>query len=178
MFSICPNDSAALPERPGKIDSSRRFSFHVEVYKARPDVGGLIYGHPKMSAVFASAERNTLTLFGKKVPIMEWPGFGSGEEKGKKVAEKMGKANAVVWDNGNVVVGKTIEKACVSAFAVEWEAERQMFLAMLGVKEPKPALGFPALEDITAFVTKVGLEWFEAMDPGVGKKIDGHLFWR
>ncbi len=48
---------------------------------------------------------------------------------------------------------------------------------MLGVKEPKPALGFPALEDITAFVTKVGWEWFEAMDPGPCKQVDGRLWW-
>ena len=159
------------------IDVPEERFFHLEVYKARPDIGGLVYGHPNMSCAFASAGRDTLTLWGEKVPIMDWPGFGSGAEKGRLVAEKMGKANAVVWESGNVVVGKTIEEACVNAFALEWEAQRQWFLTVLGVKSPKPAMFFPAVDDKAFFATRVGFEWFEAMDPGVGKKVDGGLFW-
>jgi ribulose-5-phosphate 4-epimerase/fuculose-1-phosphate aldolase len=159
------------------IDVPEERFFHLEVYKARPDIGALIYGHPNMSCAFASAGRDTLTLWGEKVPIMEWPGFGSGAEKGRLVAEKMGKANAVVWDSGNVVVGKSIEEACINAFALEWEAQRQWFLAAMGVKTPKPAAFFPAVDDKAYFASKVGFEWFEAMDPGPGKKVDGQLFW-
>jgi len=159
------------------IDIPEERFFHIEVYKARPDIGGLIYGHPSMSCAFAAAERDTLTLWGEKVPIMEQPGWGSAPEKGQKVAGKMGKANAVVWDSGNVVVGKSIEEACMNAFALEWEAERQLFLTILGVKSPKPTLGVAGMEDIAAMAAQQTFEWFEAMDPGVGKKVDGRLFW-
>lgn len=159
------------------IDVPEERFFHLEVYRARPDIGGLVYGHPNMSAVFASAGRDTLTLWGEKVPLMEWPGFGSGAEKGQLVAEKMGKANAVVWESGNVVVGKTIEEACINAFALEWEAQRQIFLAILGVKDPKPANFFPTVDDKPYFASKVGFEWFEGMDPGPRKEVDGRLFW-
>ena len=159
------------------IDVPEERFFHLEVYKARPDIGGLIYGHPNMSPVFASAKRDTLTLFGDKVPIMDWPGFGSAAEKGQMVADKMGKANAVVWESGNVVVGKTIEEACVNAFALEWEAQRQIFLSILGVKDPKPAQLFPAVDDRAYFVTKVGWDWFEAMDTGPKRETDGRLWW-
>jgi ribulose-5-phosphate 4-epimerase/fuculose-1-phosphate aldolase len=161
-------DSVDIPEE--------RF-FHVEVYKARPDIGGLIYGHPNMSCAFAAAGRDTLTVYGEKVPIMEKPGFGSAAEKGQKVAENLGNAKAVVWDSGNVVVGKTIEEACTNAFMLEWEAQRQLFLTILGVKSPKPATYLAPFEDIANYATKAGFGWFEAMDPGVGKKVDGELFW-
>lgn len=159
------------------IDVPEERFFHLEVYKARPDIGGLIYGHPNMSCAFAAAKRDTLTLWGEKVPIMEWPGFGSGAEKGQMVAEKMGKSNAVVWESGNVVVGKSIDEACVNAFALEWEAQRQLFLNILGVKTPNPVQFFPAVDDKAYFAAKVGFEWFEAMDPGPRKEVDGRLFW-
>jgi len=159
------------------IDVPEERFFHIEVYKARPDMGALIYGHPNMSCAFAAAGRDTLTIWGEKVPIMEYPGFASAAEKAQKVAKAMGKANAVVWESGNVVVGKTIEEACVSAFALEWEAQRQLFLTLLGVKSPQPARLFPPVEDIPSFATKMSFEWFEAMDPGAGKQVDGRLFW-
>jgi len=157
------------------IDLPEERFFHLSVYEARPDIGGLIYGHPNMSSVFASAKRDTLYLFGKKIPIMEYPGFGSATEKGKMVAEAMGDAQAVVWPSGNVVVGRTLEEACVNAFALEWEATRQMFLAILGVKSPEPINYFPAVEDTARFATTVGYDWFKAMDPGAERKVDGRL---
>ncbi|MDP2932144.1 MAG: class II aldolase/adducin family protein, partial [Chloroflexota bacterium] len=169
--------NTGIPLDCESIDVPEERFFHLSVYQARPDIGGLIYGHPNMSCAFAAAGRDTLYLWGEKVPIMKWPGFGSAADKGKMVADKMGKANAVVWDNGNVVVGKTIEEACVNAFALEWEAQRQLFLHLLGVKNPEPSLYFPNVDDRSAFATKLGFEWFEAMDPGPGKKIDGKLFW-
>ena len=89
----------------------------------------------------------------------------------------MGQADAVVWDSGNVVVGKTIEEMCVNAFALEWEAQRQLFLTILGVKDPKPVNFLPDVEDKADFAARVGFEWFEAMDSGAGKKVDGSLFW-
>ena len=159
------------------IDVPEERFFHLGVYEARPDIGGLIYGHPNMSCTFAAAKRDSLTLFGKKVPLMDWPGFGSAAEKGKMVAEAMGDANAVVWPSGNVVVGKTIEEACVNAFTLEWEATRQWFLITMGVQKPEPNKMFPAVDDISRFATTVGVEWFQGMDPGPSKQVDGRLFW-
>ncbi len=170
-------DMNANPIDCESIDLPEERFFHVEVYKARPDIGGLIYGHPNMSCAFAAAGRDTLTLYGEKVPIMEYPGFGSAVERGQKVAEKMGEARAVVWGSGNVVVGKSIEEACVNAFLLEWEAQRQLFLTILGVKSPQPVQYLAPFDDIAGYAAKAGFDWFKAMDPGVGKKVDGRLFW-
>ena len=159
------------------IDLPEERFFHLSVYESRPDIGGLVYGHPNMSCAFAAAKRDTLTLFGKKVPLMEWPGFGSAAEKGKAVADAMGEANAVVWPSGNVVVGRSLREACVNAFALEWEATRQWFLITMGVQKPEPSKMFPAVEDIARFATTVGFDWFEAMDPGPERKVDGRLFY-
>ena len=159
------------------LDIPEERFFHVEVYKARPDIGGLVYGHPNMSCAFAAAGRDTLTIYGEKVPIMDPPGFGSAAEKGQKVAAKLGDAKAVVWESGNVVVGKTIEEACVNAFQLEWEAQRQLFLTILGVKQPRSARYLAPFEDVADYATKMGFQWLKAMDPGVSKKVDGRLFW-
>ena len=161
------------------IDLNEEILLHIEVYKARPDVGGFIFGHPKMSCAFAEAGRDTLTLWGEKVPIIEGAEImeqRSIAERGRKVAEKMSKANALVWNYGAIVLGKSIEEACVNAFALEWEAERQLFLTILGVKSPKPVSFMPPVEDQAAFRSKLGFQWFEAMDPFVNK-VDGRLFW-
>ncbi len=159
------------------IDVPEERFFHLGVYEARADIGGLVYGHPNMSCAFAAAGRETLNIWGEKVPIMEWPGFASAAEKAQKVAKVMGEGRAVVWESGNVVVGRNIEEACVAAFMLEWEAQRQLFLTLLGVQSP-PLRPFPPVDDLPAFATKMSFEWFQAMDPGPGKQVDGQLLWR
>ncbi len=159
------------------IDVPEERFFHVELFKARPDVGGLIYGHPNMSCAFAAAGRDTLSVFGQKVPIMPPPGFGSASEKAQKVANALGNALAVVWSGGNVVVGKSIEEACVTAFALEQEAERQLFVSLLGGK-PNPEVHGPPVEDLVGWMTKLGFPYFEAMDRGPRRETTGHLLWR
>ncbi|MFH1003156.1 MAG: class II aldolase/adducin family protein [Chloroflexota bacterium] len=158
------------------IDVPEERFFHVELYKARPDIGGLIYGHPNMSCAFAAAGRDTLSVFGEKVPIMPAPGFGSGSEKGQKVARALGQAKAVVWSGGNVVVGKSIEEACVTAFVLEREAERQLFVTILGGK-PDPEVHGPPIEDLAGWMTKLGFAYFEAMDRGPRRETMGRLLW-
>ena len=45
------------------IDVPEERFFHIEIYKARPDIGALIYGHPNMSCAFAAAGRDTLNIW-------------------------------------------------------------------------------------------------------------------
>lgn len=161
------------------IDVPEERFFYVEIFRARPDIGGVIYGHPNMSCAFAAAGRDTLGIFGDKVPLIPFPGFASVSETGEKVAKALGKGRAVVWSRGNVVVGKNIEEACVTAFALEREAERQLFVILLGGKpEPEPATAPPGIEDLASWMTKLGFSYFEAMDRGPRRETTGRLFWR
>lgn len=159
------------------IDVPEERFFHIELYKARPDMGGLIYGHPNMSCAFAAAGRDSLSVFGEKVPIIPPPGFGSTSEKGQTVAKALGKGRAVVWSGGNVVVGRSIEEACVTAFSLETEAERQFFIILLGGKPEPPAFD-PRWGDLADNVTKQAFHYFKAMDRGPRRETLGQLFWR
>ena len=180
------------------IDIAEERCFHTEVYKARPDVGGVIYGHPRLSNAFADAGRDTLTVFGSKAPLIPSPGWGSAVEVGQAVAKGLGKNNrAVFWPSttfigpagsptaapgGTVVVGKTIEEACVTAFLLEREAEMQLFMTVLGAKPPKPVSGEKAFtpEQLAKQIevqTALQFPYFAAMDRGPCRETRGLLFW-
>lgn len=184
LQEVTANDIRVVDMNTGKpldcdyIDLPEDRLLHIEIFKARPDIGALIYSHPTMSCAFAAAGRDTLTLLGEKVPIMQWPEIAEQHGlpvKAQKIIDNMGKANALIWDTGSIVVGRSIEEACVNAFCLEWEAQRQLFLTVLGVTSPKPAIWIP-WDDKSDFVTKIGFPWFKAMDPLVNK-VDGRLFW-
>ena len=179
------------------IDIAEERCYHTEVYKARPDAGGVIYGHPRMSNAFADIGRDTLTVFGSKAPLIPPPGWGSAAEVGQAAARGLGKYyRACFWPSttftgpagtttaapgGNVVVGKTIEEACVTAFELEREAEMQLIMAVLGGKARPPldekALPHEALANQIEVQTALRFPYFAAMDRGPRRETYGHLWW-
>jgi len=158
------------------IDIPEERHYYTEIFRARPDIGAAIHGHPRMSCAFAAAGKDVLSVFGTRVPIIPDPGFGDAVEKGGKAAEALGGGRAVVWPDANLVVGRTIEEACVTAFALEWEAERLYFVIQLGGK-PEPIEELYPTKDMAQFITKQGFPYFEAMDRGPRREVFRKLFW-
>lgn len=178
---ICTMDLDGNPLDCDSIDIPEERYFHIEVYKARPDVGAVIYGHPRLSSAFADAGRDTLSVYGSKVNIIPYPGFGHLSDRGKAIAEGLGKNRAVVWSGGNVVVGKDIEEACVTAFALEREAERQLFVILLGgTPQRRSDEDIPPTPEVLRrreMVMSLSFQYYEAMDKGPRREVQGRLFW-
>lgn len=181
-------DSVEIPEER---------HFYTEIYKARSDVGAIIYGHPRLSNAFADAGRDTLSVFGIKVPLIPAPGFGNAAAKGQTVAAALGAYyRAVFWPSsvhvgasgietvaagGMVAVGRTIEEACVTAFNMEREAEMQLFVTLLG-GQPRSTGGGKSLspEEVEKHIetmTFLQFPYFTAMDKGPRRETRGLLFW-
>lgn len=127
----------------GRIEAVDERYAHTEVYKVRPDVHAVIHAHPPMATAFGIAGVNILPvgnrggIFAPHVPILGFDKQIDTPERGRMVAEAIGKGCAVVLKNhGVVVTSDTIENVCITIFALEETAELHWRAAQLGKVEP------------------------------------------
>jgi ribulose-5-phosphate 4-epimerase/fuculose-1-phosphate aldolase len=127
----------------GRIEAVDERYAHTEVYKTRPDVHAVIHAHPPIATAFGIAGVNILPvgnrggIFAPHVPILGFDKQIDTPERGRMVAEAIGKGCAVVLKNhGVVVTSDTIENVCITIFALEETAELHWRAAQLGKVEP------------------------------------------
>jgi L-fuculose-phosphate aldolase len=117
---------------------------HTEVYKARPDVGAVVHGHPPFVTAFAStgATLEMLThdsvLFSDGLGVFEeTPEMITEAAEGKAVAQALGDRRAVILRNhGVLVVGKTVPWAVLTALTLERAVRLQSIARTLGTLRP------------------------------------------
>jgi L-ribulose-5-phosphate 4-epimerase len=133
---------------------------HVEVYKSREDVMAVVHTHQTYATLMGTLglklellDHNTLAFAGG-VPVYDEsidptyfsPSFRTlirEERQGQILARKMGGANAIILKaHGPVVVGRSVEEACMATVALENAAKAQIIAAMVrGQGEPIEGLG-------------------------------------
>lgn len=133
---------------------------HVEVYKSREDVMAVVHTHQTYATLMGTLglklellDHNTLAFAGG-VPVYDEsidptyfsPRFRTlirEERQGQILARKMGGANAIILKaHGPVIVGKSVEEACMATVALENAAKAQIIAAMVrGQGEPIESLG-------------------------------------
>jgi L-fuculose-phosphate aldolase len=119
---------------------------HAEVYRARPDVGAVVHGHPPYATALAASEATLeiLThdgvLFASGLGICEeTPELITGSELGEAVARALGPHQAVLMRNhGVLVVGKDVAWAVLAAVTLERAVRLQTIAASLGPVAPIP----------------------------------------
>jgi L-fuculose-phosphate aldolase len=117
---------------------------HSEVYKARPDVGAVVHGHPPFVTAFAAtgAALELLThdsvLFSEGLAVFEeTPEMITEVAEGQAVAEALGDKRAVVLRNhGVLVVGKNVPWAVLTALTLERAVRLQSIARTLGSLRP------------------------------------------
>ena len=126
-----PLPSGALPE----------VRIHREIYRLRPDVGGIVRVQPAAVLTLSTLRRTPRALhglgsyFAPKPPL--WPSVAlvRDDEAAIGVAEMLGGARAIVLaGNGCVCVGDTVRHAAAHAFFLEDAARIE--LALLATPEP------------------------------------------
>ena len=118
-------------------------NLHLSIYRARPDVGGVIHAHPLYSSVFGVLEEDIpavteefAQLIGKKVCCSRYALPGTDELAGA-VVDALGAGAAVILPNhGTVCVGKDIE----SAFAIAEVLEKACHIYHLARSLGKPRI--------------------------------------
>jgi L-fuculose-phosphate aldolase len=133
---------------------------HVEMYKSREDVMAVVHTHQTYATLMGTLglklellDHNTLA-FADGVPVYDEsidptyfsPKFRTlirEERQGQILARKIGGANAIILKaHGPVVVGRSVEEACMATVALENAAKAQIIAAMVrGQREPIESLG-------------------------------------
>lgn len=138
--------------REGAIDATNReiVTMHTAVYRARPEVGGVIHTHSPHLLAFALANRalpdryEALLRFGQadEVPVVPWAPRGSARsvEGIVEVIEERSATSAVLLGNHGVLVfGETVGAAVALLVVMEEAAEAELRSVGLG-----GAVDFPA----------------------------------
>jgi ribulose-5-phosphate 4-epimerase/fuculose-1-phosphate aldolase len=116
---------------------------HTEIYKARPDVMGIVHTHQSMSTVFGIVSRPILPilhveapLVARGIPIYPSPELVSTPQQGAALANALGDyALAHLQGHGIVTVSPTVEEATLAAIHMERLARANYMAAQLG--EPR-----------------------------------------
>ncbi len=120
----------------GDLGASTDTASHVEVYRHRPDIMGMVHTHSNYATAFAAVGKPIpacLTAiadeFGMTIPCSAYAKIG-GRAIGQEILRCTGGSNAIlVRQHGVFTIGRTVEKAVKAAVMVE-DAARTVWLAM------------------------------------------------
>lgn len=144
MGQVTP-ESLAVIDLDGKLvegahhPPGERF-IHTEIYRARPDVGGVVHTHQTLSTLFGVVQREILPLLHVEAPLVARgiPTYPSPElienaARGAAVAKALGDYPVChLQGHGIVTVAATVEEATIAAIHLERLARANYIAAQLG----------------------------------------------
>jgi len=127
----------------GNLKPSLDAIFHLAVYKARPDVGGIVHTHSPYATSFACSGKPVLPLImsmvitvGGSADIAPFA-FPGTQELGENVVKGLGKKNATLMEqHGVLAVGKNLSRALSVASTLENIAQIQHLCELRGELNP------------------------------------------
>jgi ribulose-5-phosphate 4-epimerase/fuculose-1-phosphate aldolase len=136
-------DGAPLKNRAG-LKTPNEACIHGELYKSRPEVGGVVHAHPPSIVLTSMAGIPLRPIFGgydpqgmriavRGVPMYESSLTLHSVEQVHEMLAVMGNSDiCVLRGHGVVVVGKTIEEATIRAIKLDHLAQMNLQAAALG----------------------------------------------
>jgi L-ribulose-5-phosphate 4-epimerase len=129
----------------GKYRAPGETKLHTEVFKARPDVMGLVHTHQHLATSFGAAGKPILPMLGvMSAPCAEpLPTYHSSRkvvtaEQGADVAKALGNAvGCHLKNHGILMTGRSVEEAVIYAIWLEMQAKMTLLGAMLGNLNPQ-----------------------------------------
>lgn len=151
MFpELTPQDMVVVDEDCNVVEGERGASSdtasHAYVYRARPDVFGMVHTHSNYATAFAAVNKPIpacLTAiadeFGCEIPCAPYARIG-GQQIGKTIVDYIGNAAAILMrQHGVFTIGSSVQKALKAAVMVE-DIAKTVWLAMqIGEVEALPA---------------------------------------
>ncbi|MGZ8157020.1 MAG: class II aldolase/adducin family protein [Burkholderiales bacterium] len=124
----------------GQGEAPGEYPIHLEILRARPDVGSVIHYHGMYSTAFTTTSGQWLrpihlmgALFHDGIPTYQDPRLVSNRERGVALAKVLGPHRAVLMRaHGAAITGATVEEAVAGAFLFEENARRACVSAGLG----------------------------------------------
>src|SRR4029453_12837761 len=109
----------------GKQHVSGETFIHTEIYKARPEVCGVVHAHPPHVVILSATDRKLETFNPSSISFRGGvPGPGSQliykAEDGIEIAQALGNGKAVILKNhGAVTIGRSVAEAVVTMFLLD-----------------------------------------------------------
>lgn len=123
----------------GQGDITGEYPIHLDILRARPDVGSVIHYHGLYSTAFTTSEQTLRpihlmgTIFHDGIPIYPDPRLVSNRQRGAALAKALGPHRAVLMRaHGAAITGGSVEEAVGGAFLFEENARRACISAGLG----------------------------------------------
>jgi L-ribulose-5-phosphate 4-epimerase len=151
MFEDLTAEDMVVLDLDGKIIEGKRkpssdTASHLYIYRARPDVFGVVHTHSNYATAFAAVGRPIpvyLTAqadeFGGPIPCGGFALIG-GEEIGKEVVKSIGSSPAIIMKNHGVfTIGPSGKAAVKAAITVEDVARTIWIARQLGEPDEIPA---------------------------------------
>ncbi|CAG9272500.1 aldolase [Paraburkholderia unamae] len=120
--------------------------FHTWIYRARPEINCIIHTHPPHVSALSMLEvpmnvshMDTSPLYDDCAFLEKWPGVPVGNEEGEIISAALGDKRAILLaHHGQLVVGKSVEEACMLALLMEKAARLQLLAMAAGTIKPLP----------------------------------------
>ena len=145
-IAIRPEEVAAVRIVDGdEIENTppSELPLHLEIYRARHDVGAVAHFHPLYATTFAVSGKPFITAFnagawfGREVPVYDDPTLVREDAQGQRLAGVLARGRAAVLrGHGVVVVGENIPSCVAASLALEESARRLWYAYAIG--EPRP----------------------------------------
>lgn len=145
-IAIRPDDVAVVRIADGaQIVKSppSELPIHLEIYRARADVGAVAHFHALYATALAVAGKplvaafNAGAVFGREVPVYDDPALVREGAQGRRLARVLGGGSAALLRGHGAVVVADDLKACVAMSLELEESARRLWLAY-AIGEPRP----------------------------------------
>ena len=148
LAEVTPDDVARVPidDLEKANDMHLEAVLHTEVYRARPEVGCVVHGHPLHAIALGAAHADLAFLSHDAILFQEGlatldevPELITGRRQGEVVAGALGDRHALLMRNhGVLVVGKDAPWAVLRAVTLERAVELQVSATKLGELRAMP----------------------------------------
>jgi L-fuculose-phosphate aldolase len=126
-------------EGQGMANPANRF--HSWLYRQRPDAKAIIHTHPPYTSALSMLEvplvvshMDNCILYDQVAFVEKWPGIPFGNEEGELFAKTIQDKRAIMLaHHGMLVLGQSVEEACVLAVTFEKAAQMQLMAMSAGV---------------------------------------------
>ncbi len=148
LDEVTPDDVIPLdlddPEELSRPGHHLEAVMHTEVYRARPDVGSVIHGHPLHGTALGATDTplqyltHDAVLFADGIGLYdEGPALVTTAAQGRSVAAALGGRRAALLRNhGVVIAGEDVRWAVLAAVTLERAIRLQALVSSLGTPRP------------------------------------------
>jgi L-fuculose-phosphate aldolase len=173
---LTPDMIAAMPidgeygSWTGPLKPSTEWRFHLDIMKARPDVGGIVHTHATYSTVLAIARKEIpachymMAAFGgTSVRVAGYARFGTKELSDHALKALENRTACLLANHGMIATGATLEKAMWLAVELETIARQYYLTLAIGgpvllseadIQETAAAFGSYGVQDVAASPVK------------------------